>query len=287
MVAQCYDGAAAMSSDRIGVAAYLKKYASNAEYFHCANHALNLATSQVTSVDIVRNAQSTMEIIITFVTNSAKREELLRFTGKQNVDSTVKHKLVKLCQTRFVERRDAAEIFWEQLPAIAIALEIMATWRDKRASSNATLQLNSLLKTEFLVGVRTRVYVASHLRPLSLALQERGVDLTRALENVDAVTDALKEVREEVQKEFGTVFSDVQHMAKKLGSDVKPPRVTTVSRNRANALPTEHKKLFQGQCFHSSIRCSHPGPSLSFLCATSCILYAWFSSARSCTKSIL
>jgi len=37
MVAQCYDGAASMSSDTVGVAACVKAYAPNAEYFHCVN----------------------------------------------------------------------------------------------------------------------------------------------------------------------------------------------------------------------------------------------------------
>jgi len=67
-----------MSSERVGTASHVKAYAKNADYFHCANHGLNLATSQVTSVDIVRNAQSTMESIITFITDSAKRADLLR-----------------------------------------------------------------------------------------------------------------------------------------------------------------------------------------------------------------
>ena len=36
IIARCYDGAAAMSSDRIGVAAFIKTHAANADYFHCA-----------------------------------------------------------------------------------------------------------------------------------------------------------------------------------------------------------------------------------------------------------
>ena len=72
------------------------------------------ATSQVTSVDVVRNAQSTMQSIIVFITDSAKREDLLRHTVK-NFDQYVKHKLVKLCQTRIIERYVAVERFVEQL----------------------------------------------------------------------------------------------------------------------------------------------------------------------------
>ncbi len=41
-VGQGYDGASAMSSERIGAAANVKKVALLADYFHCASHCLNL-----------------------------------------------------------------------------------------------------------------------------------------------------------------------------------------------------------------------------------------------------
>jgi len=41
-----------------------KKYAANAEYIHCAIHGLNLATSYVTLVGVVCNAQLTMKSVI-------------------------------------------------------------------------------------------------------------------------------------------------------------------------------------------------------------------------------
>lgn len=40
MVAQCYDGAAAMCSERVGVAAQIKSIAPLADYYHCAMHGL-------------------------------------------------------------------------------------------------------------------------------------------------------------------------------------------------------------------------------------------------------
>lgn len=61
LVAQCYDGAASMCSERVGVVAKIKEVASNAEYFHCVNHGLNLATSQIVKVDILRNAQGVLQ----------------------------------------------------------------------------------------------------------------------------------------------------------------------------------------------------------------------------------
>ena len=56
LVGQSYDGAAAMSSQRVGVCAKIKEVSPKAEYFHCATHALNLITSQVNKIDVIRNA---------------------------------------------------------------------------------------------------------------------------------------------------------------------------------------------------------------------------------------
>lgn len=236
MVAQCYDGAASMSSDRVGVAANIKNYAINAEYFHCANHGLNLATSQVTSVDIVRNAQSTMESVIVFLTDSAKREDLLRHVKINNdFDDNIKHKLVKLCQTRFVERHVAVERFWDQLPGIAMALELMQSWKDKKTSGKASTQLNSLLKTEFLVGVRILQFLAACLRPVSLALQEKGLDLTSALDKIDAVVTVLNDIRINVDTEFKLLFDQISNMAEQLHFNIETPRVPAVSRYRCSA----------------------------------------------------
>jgi hypothetical protein len=236
MVAQCYDGAAAMSSERVGVAANIKMYAPNADYFHCANHGLNLATSQVTSVDIVRNAQSTMESVIVFITDSAKRDDLLHHVKlNEDYDVNVKQKLVKLCQTRFVERHVAVERFWDQLPSIAMALELMQSWQDKRTSGNASTQLNSLLKTEFLVGIRVLLFLAAYLRPLSLALQEKGLDLTSALDKIECVMTVLNDIRKNVDIEFSVLFQQISDMAKNLSFNIETPRVPAVSNFRSNA----------------------------------------------------
>ena len=86
-----------------------------------------------------------------------------------------------------------------------------------------------------MVGIRTLKFLSAFLRPLSLALQERGMNLTSALHKVDSVVDALKHVREDVVDEFKAIFSEVKAMAEQLGFSVVMPRVTTISKYRASA----------------------------------------------------
>ena len=63
LIAQSYDGATSMSSEKVGVSAHVKEATPLALYFHCTVHALNLATSQVNQVDI-RDAVDTIDSVI-------------------------------------------------------------------------------------------------------------------------------------------------------------------------------------------------------------------------------
>ncbi|XP_043222796.1 52 kDa repressor of the inhibitor of the protein kinase-like [Amphibalanus amphitrite] len=235
LVAQCYDGAAAMSSERVGVVAQVKEAAPLAEYFHCASHALNLSTSLINKVDLVRNALGTMETVVVFLTDGAKRGEILRYAQSSKMDGDKRLKLIKLCQTRFVERHLAVERFLEQLSAIHLALEQIATWQDRRSSSKATALLSAISRTEFLVGLVVVERLAGILRPLALALQDKQLDLTKALQLVDAVKSVLTEQRASSEKEFAVLMRTVECAAEKLSVEVRKPRLPEKSVYRGNA----------------------------------------------------
>lgn len=235
LVGQCYDGAASMSSERVGVAAEVLSVAPLAYYFHCAVHALNLSTSLINKVAIIRNALGAMERAVAFVTDGAKREELYRHTETDELESGQRRKLLKLCQTRFVERHTSVVRFWEELAGIVIALEKMATWQDAKTSSKASTHLLSVLGTEFLVGLGVVKRLAAVLRPLSQSLQENGADLVHALSLVDSVCDVLADLRENAAAEFEAIFSEVQKTADEIGAELRMPRVPQICRHRATA----------------------------------------------------
>ena len=76
LVAQSYDGASSMSSQHISVSACILVKALFAFYFHCTVHGLNLATSEINKVATIRSTLVTMEKIIVFLKDGAKRETL-------------------------------------------------------------------------------------------------------------------------------------------------------------------------------------------------------------------
>ena len=232
LIAQCYDGASAMSSLKVGVAAHVQKVAPVAHYVHCAMHGLNLAASRMGSVRAVKNAQGTMETVIVFVTDSAKRAVVLKQAQKRTGQS--QQRLIKLCETRFVERYTSVNRFCEQFAAIVDALRLMSDWTDAVTSAKADMLLRAMAASDFLVAIAVMKSLSSLLRPVSARLQKQGADLVEALDLARATISALSDLR--CDSAFESVFAEAQKMAGELDTAIEKPRISAHrSTFRANA----------------------------------------------------
>ena len=174
----------------------------------------------------------TMEKVVVFVTDSAKRTMVLQQAQKRA--GVEQQRLIKLCQTRFVERHTSVERFCQHLPAITDALNLMTSWTDPRTSSKASVLLTAITTSDFLVGIFVLRKLAGILRPVSLALQEEGGDLMQAVRLTEATTVTLTELRNS-EDSFERLFGEVRAMAEELGVTVLKPRTAARSIYRANA----------------------------------------------------
>lgn len=87
LLAQCYDGAAVMKGHRSGVQCRLREAFPLAAYVHCANHSLQLALVQASSVVPEANSFfSLLNGIYDFVTNSSPRFQ--RFLALQDSEES-------------------------------------------------------------------------------------------------------------------------------------------------------------------------------------------------------
>ena len=83
MRGQGYDGAASMSSTRVGVQARIKQDAPKAFYIHCSGHCLNLVLSHSCALPAVRNMIAKVRDVSLFFRNSPKRNDLLTYCSSQ------------------------------------------------------------------------------------------------------------------------------------------------------------------------------------------------------------
>jgi len=141
VVAQCYDGASAMASELVGVAAQILQQAELADYCHCMAHWMNLSASQAVKVAAIRSAQIVVQEAASLFRTSAKKTAALKQCIEDADDTRVsKRQLISLCETRFLERHTAVVTFRQLFGFVAKALQEIKTWNSASAVRSASSQ---------------------------------------------------------------------------------------------------------------------------------------------------
>ena len=123
---QAYDGASAMSSNRIGAQALIHQSAPLAVYTHGQNHVLNLSITASCQIPEIRNMIDTIKSVFLFYDQSPKRQKFLELVLDAKGAPTRKKHLTGLCKTRWVERHTCFETFAEMYEYTCISLEAIA-----------------------------------------------------------------------------------------------------------------------------------------------------------------
>ncbi len=74
---------------------------------HCANHCLNLALSSALSIPFIKNCNGTINEISNLFRNNSYTGNVLKNNIKCLLPESKKARLLKLCETQFIERYDA------------------------------------------------------------------------------------------------------------------------------------------------------------------------------------
>ena len=128
-----------MAGQQAVVAATIRdRFASLAEDYHCAMHALNLCCSRAVNATAIRHAQDIVTQATSFFGGSAKRTDHFVSTVQAHAPAGTKSRLVTLCTTRFVERHSAVIAFWSLLPYIEMALTSMNSRQSKKSGAQAS-----------------------------------------------------------------------------------------------------------------------------------------------------
>ena len=167
------------------------------------------------------------------------REEILKTFKSQVLTPAVsrKRKLVDLlCKTRWVARHDALVTFSSLYPAVVFSHNDGGGWNASSSTAAASL-LNCVTQFQFIVAFTTVSKVMSHIQALSVALQERAIDIVKAYSLVSRVMDRLKELRQKVDDTHLQWWKDVEAMARELDVPECMPRQCSrqVHRNQAPA----------------------------------------------------
>jgi len=156
LVGQGYDGAGSMSGKMAGTQACIQRQYQHAHYVHCASHVLNLTICKAAEVQAIRNCQAEISAVANFINRSAKRVALLKMEiedGKLDCVETRRRRILRLCDTRWVERHDSVLTFKLLFEGIFNCLQECCDLPDAETSSKATMLLQAISQSSFLVSV--------------------------------------------------------------------------------------------------------------------------------------
>lgn len=177
---------------------------------------------------------------------------LNRFTiDETNIESNKhrKTKLKKLCDTRWVERHNSIITFKELYVFIVLALEDLQGDANQETSSKATLYLNSVTNSHFLVSLEVSAVCFAFTVQLSIALQSKQQDLSKALSDVLVIKSALESLRSDADNQFKQIFNDVVTMGKSVNIEIKMPRICKRQTQRVNVISENPEIYFKCSTF--------------------------------------
>ncbi|XP_071483383.1 52 kDa repressor of the inhibitor of the protein kinase-like [Diadema antillarum] len=217
MRAQCFDGAANMSSDRCGAQSYVRSQGADlAPYAHCSSHALNLVIAHSCRDTEVKHVIDQMKAICLYFNGSPKRQRLLECIVNKGCTPGKRKPLLDLCRTRWAERQAAYDHFYTSYVFMVEALEHIAhglhtdkyelqdfsgSW-SAACRSDANSLCHSIASFKFVTVFMVVYQGLGALAEISKALQKRALDVYDAYTKVDGVVADYKELRENIDARF-------------------------------------------------------------------------------------
>jgi hypothetical protein len=190
-----FDGASAMSSQEVGVAARMREKSPLALYVHCFAHRLNLALQKgLKNVPKLRDALGTMNTMYSYIERSPKRHGELQDAQKEdNVEPTT---LKRMSDTRWTSRHDAVKAIKKSFLSIIRMLHRHDDKNDAREAKDIRVGLlTNSLDFEFLFCVHLLERILAQVNALSVYLQSATLDILTATTSALAVIKTFERMR--------------------------------------------------------------------------------------------
>ena len=256
---QGYDGAASMSSQRVGVQANILRHAPKAVYVHCAAHCLNLVVSHACSLQPIRNMIDKKTQVCLFFNYSPKRNGVLTAVIKeQHPENGKKKPLITLCATRWVTRIKAYDHFYASFKYTVFAWEVIAhnlhhdecpeqfygCWQGKTRTDASGL-LKAISDFDFIVTLICPYLLLSHMSGLTVKLQKKTNDIFKAFSVVSEVKAIYKSLRTNLSAHFDEIYDLAVAMAEKVGVAPSSPRIAGRQQHRPNTPAVDPKEYYR------------------------------------------
>ena len=200
---QAYDGAGNMAGVVNGTAAIISREYPLALYLHCASHCLNLTIVKPLEQTSIRNMMNIIFRIYQFFDSHPKRQQALEVAITNSQDDSTVRKLKDLCRTRWVQRLDALSTFLSLYESTLSCLDTIygqgpQLWTADTITDAHSLQL-AISTCDFQSALVITNSCLQYLRPLTVSLQGKTVDIIQAVREIDVLTTTITKIRNEVE----------------------------------------------------------------------------------------
>ncbi|XP_050528122.1 52 kDa repressor of the inhibitor of the protein kinase-like [Daktulosphaira vitifoliae] len=202
LVGQGYDGALSMSGIYNGVQKNISDILPQALYVHCAAHLFNLTISKSCTIPEIRNCIGSITSIISFFQKSPIRSEVFKKFIKHLIPGTRHETLLKMCETRWVERHDSLLRFKELYLPITNTLRELEHHYNLETSQLAFQLSKTITSSSFVISLYVTEKLFAITLPLCKSLQIINVDLSECCEYVKNCVQVIRSIRENSEVEF-------------------------------------------------------------------------------------
>lgn len=183
-------------------------------YVHCACHSLNLVISDSCSNVFIRNCIDSIREIYSYFKSSSKRTLQLN----EVIDNSTKKKLVKVCDTRWVERHECVITFRDLYPFVVDCLRSIIEKENGKDRTIAFSQLKNIQSSQFIVALCVLKKCLSITLPVAVGLQAPGIDLMECKSIVDDILLIFRSIRgDKLDSTYNEVLEDVKELCDFLG----------------------------------------------------------------------
>ncbi|XP_065650715.1 zinc finger MYM-type protein 1-like [Hydra vulgaris] len=219
---QCYDGAAAMSSEIAGLQKLVLQQESRALYVHCRAHKLNLVIQdEIKNIPDIENIMSLVQKFIAFTRGSPKRLAWFSSLKDQN-ESEDGHQngtsFRPFCPTRWIMRKPSLISITSNYRSLLVWLEDLTTNPDFtkcRVEAMAFLSSFQVFDTFFKLEFLRIIFTI--LEDSSIQLQGSQLNFSKAESIIQTLKQILRSLRTESR--FKTLFDAATESAKIMDLD--------------------------------------------------------------------
>jgi hypothetical protein len=201
---QGYDGAGAIAGKVNGCASRILRINSKAIFTHCFCHRLNLAVCSSCSIPVIRDLFNFVKEISYFFNFSEKRQQMLDKAITDLDLDTQKTKLLDICKTRWLQRIEGLDRFYDLFIPLfncfeRMSLNVDGNCNDKTRTGGAHFY-NLMGNFRFIVSLIVTKNLLDRCEPATRALQSSSMDILAAVETISSLSSVAQDLRDNVDE---------------------------------------------------------------------------------------